>query len=227
MPVPKSTVESSPRKLLRDVVLEKMLAAIQDGTLQAGERLNDDELVSWLGVSRTPIREAIAKLVDHGLVEMEANRYTRIATPSRKQFDDALQMYYGFGELAARWGVPRLDAAGRDQALELIAQLGAQAKQEEPAVFGTLDALLRLFIEHTDNGLMVDLGRSLVIRTQFVMLATPDLLFWDAAAGLDAFAGAVRAGDGDAAAGIIRGLGAALFAHLAEVRPAEAPDQAR
>ena len=45
MPVPKSTVENSPRKLLRDVVYEKMLAAIHDGTLQAGERLNDDELV--------------------------------------------------------------------------------------------------------------------------------------------------------------------------------------
>ncbi|MBK0296697.1 GntR family transcriptional regulator, partial [Bacillus sp. S34] len=55
MPVPKSTVENSPRKLLRDVVLEKMLTAIQDGTLQTGERLNDDELVQWLGVSRTPI----------------------------------------------------------------------------------------------------------------------------------------------------------------------------
>ena len=59
MPVPKSTVESSPRKLLRDVVYDKMLAALRDGTLQHGERLNDDELVQWLGVSRTPIREAI------------------------------------------------------------------------------------------------------------------------------------------------------------------------
>ncbi len=105
MPVPKSTVENSPRKLLRDVVLEKMLAAIQDGTLQAGERLNDDELVAWLGVSRTPIREAIAKLVDYGLVEMEANRYTRIATPTGKQATDTTQVLGGFMEMAARWGV--------------------------------------------------------------------------------------------------------------------------
>ncbi len=111
MPVPKSTVDNSPRKLLRDVVLEKMLAAIQDGTLQAGERLNDDELVAWLGVSRTPIREAIAKLVDYGLVEMEANRYTRVASPTREQYDDAFQLLFGFAELAARWAVPNLDDA--------------------------------------------------------------------------------------------------------------------
>lgn len=106
MPVPKSTVESSPRKLLRDVVYDKMLAALRDGTLQHGERLNDDELVQWLGVSRTPIREAIAKLVDIGLVEMEANRYTRVATPTFEDWVTATRATAGFFELSLRWGVP-------------------------------------------------------------------------------------------------------------------------
>ena len=81
MPIPSGPDNPAPRRLLRDVVFDKMLDAIQDGTLQPGERLNDDELVTWLGVSRTPIREAIAKLVDYGLVEMEANRYTRVVQP--------------------------------------------------------------------------------------------------------------------------------------------------
>ncbi|KIP99506.1 GntR family transcriptional regulator, partial [Curtobacterium flaccumfaciens] len=76
MPVPKSPTSQGPRRLLRDVVYEQMLEAIENGTLEAGERLNDEELTSWLGVSRTPVREAIARLESEGLVEMAANRYT-------------------------------------------------------------------------------------------------------------------------------------------------------
>ncbi|GGL87739.1 hypothetical protein GCM10009706_27950 [Curtobacterium citreum] len=218
MPVPKSTVDNSPRKLLRDVVLEKMLAAIQDGTLQAGERLNDDELVSWLGVSRTPIREAIAKLVDYGLVEMEANRYTRVASPTREQFDDALQLYYGYAELAARWAVPRLDDAASKKALKLLDELARRAAAEDPKVFATLDELLRFFVANTGNALMGQLGESLIVRTQFVMLTEPQFMFWDAGSGIDTLAAAVRSKDGDAAGAVIRALGTALFAHLREVR---------
>jgi DNA-binding GntR family transcriptional regulator len=89
MPVPKSTASQGPRRLLRDVVYEQMLEAIENGTLVAGERLNDDELTSWLGVSRTPVREAIARLESEGLVEMAANRYTRVASLSGPAHDEA------------------------------------------------------------------------------------------------------------------------------------------
>lgn len=41
-----------------------------DGTLEPGERLNDEDLIAWLGVSRTPIREALSQLARAGLVEM-------------------------------------------------------------------------------------------------------------------------------------------------------------
>ncbi|WP_181419940.1 MULTISPECIES: GntR family transcriptional regulator [unclassified Curtobacterium] len=70
MPVPRSPASQGPRRLLRDVVYEQTLEAIENGTLEAGERLNDEELTSWLGVSRTPVREAIARLESEGLVEM-------------------------------------------------------------------------------------------------------------------------------------------------------------
>lgn len=67
------------RVLLRDSAYEQLEAAIIDGTLRPGERLRDDELGRRLGVSRTPVREALARLADAGLVETAANRYTRVA----------------------------------------------------------------------------------------------------------------------------------------------------
>ncbi|MBK0296207.1 GntR family transcriptional regulator, partial [Bacillus sp. S34] len=81
MPVP-STQPAAERKLLRDTVQDKIRDAIMDGTLEPGERLNDDDLIAWLGVSRTPIREALAELARAGLIEMAPNRYTRVTTPN-------------------------------------------------------------------------------------------------------------------------------------------------
>ncbi|WP_309146596.1 GntR family transcriptional regulator [Curtobacterium sp. MCBD17_021] len=57
----------------------------EDGTLVPGERLNDDQLTAWLGVSRTPVREAIARLVAEGFVEMAANRYTKVSSLSSRE----------------------------------------------------------------------------------------------------------------------------------------------
>ncbi|WP_433952934.1 GntR family transcriptional regulator [Curtobacterium flaccumfaciens] len=92
MPVPKSPTSQGPRRLLRDVVYEQMLESIENGTLESGERLNDEELTSWLGVSRTPVREAIARLESEGLVEMAANRYTRVASLSGPAHDQAAML---------------------------------------------------------------------------------------------------------------------------------------
>lgn len=76
MPMPTDHVA---RVSLSDEAYTRIEAAIMDGTLEPGERLRDPELVQWLGISRTPIRHALDRLLDQGLVEMERNRYTRVA----------------------------------------------------------------------------------------------------------------------------------------------------
>lgn len=79
MPVPRSEIIE--RSSLRDVSRDRLKAAILDGTFEPGERLHDAELMEWLGVSRTPLREAINDLVRMGLVETEAQRFTRVVSP--------------------------------------------------------------------------------------------------------------------------------------------------
>ncbi|MFJ6171907.1 GntR family transcriptional regulator [Curtobacterium sp. NPDC092190] len=222
MPVPKSSMEPSPRKLLRDVVLEKMLAAIQDGTLQAGERLNDDELVAWLGVSRTPIREAIAKLVDFGLVEMEANRYTRVVSPTREQYDDAFQLLFGFAELAARWAVPNLDETAVQQLGKLLDQAREHANAEDRALNDDAGALIAFLVEHSGNELLIKTAEGVVNRAKFVRLQQPEFVFWDVEHGLESFRAAAKARDGEAAGAVIRGMSRAMAEHMAEIRAANA-----
>jgi len=227
MPVPKSTVENSPRKLLRDVVLEKMLAAIQDGTLQAGERLNDDELVQWLGVSRTPIREAIAKLVDYGLVEMEANRYTRVATPTAKQFDDAIQVLAGFTELAARWSVPLLDDAKAKELTGALEALRAAAEQESRGdLTESVGLVITLLTRNTENELLAQFATSLLPRANFLALTQQSGMFWDVKSFVDPLRAAVSQRDGDAAGAVIRSLANTVLEHSAQARVFEAEGRA-
>jgi DNA-binding GntR family transcriptional regulator len=88
MPVPTPDHQTVERRSLRQIAIEKIKGAILDGTLLPGEDLHDDELQSWLGMSRTPVREAIIELTRLGLVDTEAQRYTRVATP-----DPATAMY--------------------------------------------------------------------------------------------------------------------------------------
>ncbi|WP_181408254.1 GntR family transcriptional regulator [Schumannella sp. 10F1B-5-1] len=164
MPVPsEATTSSAERHLLRDVVLERLRDAIMDGTLQPGESLNDKELQAWLGVSRTPIRDAINELTRRGLIEMEPNRYTRVASPTQA---DALDAMHTLGTIyggAVRLGALHLsdeDAALiQKQIAEMIAAMGAQDIETlRSLVFPTFD----LFVRRSQSPLLIKLAADTV-----------------------------------------------------------------
>jgi DNA-binding GntR family transcriptional regulator len=71
-----------PRVLLRDVALARIRAAIVSGHLAPGAVLKDAELAARLGLSVAPVRAALARLADEGLVEAKPQSHTRV-TPLR------------------------------------------------------------------------------------------------------------------------------------------------
>lgn len=68
-----------PRRGLHDQAAERLRALIVDGTLTAGAALVETELSAALGISRTPLREALKLLAVEGLVELRPNRSPRVA----------------------------------------------------------------------------------------------------------------------------------------------------
>ncbi len=74
-------------------VYETILSAVHEGRLQPGERISDSTLAEQLGVSRTPVREALQRLRDIGIVEASASRFTRIAVISPQQTADAMTVW--------------------------------------------------------------------------------------------------------------------------------------
>lgn len=68
-----------PRQLIRDQVFATLAEEIVSGRMQPLEEIRDQDLQAEYGISRTPIREALTRLADIGLIEVSTNRFTRVA----------------------------------------------------------------------------------------------------------------------------------------------------
>lgn len=97
-----------PRTLLRDEAYRAIRDAIVAGTLAPGELLRDGDLAERLGLSRAPVRDALARLADDGLVESKPQSYTRVTPVILRDVRDAIAVVQAMHELAARAAVPAL-----------------------------------------------------------------------------------------------------------------------
>ena len=86
---------------LRDVVFHTLREAILRGELKPGERLMELQLAAKLGVSRTPIREAIRMLEQEGLAVTIPRKGAEVARMTEKDMEDVLQVREALDELAA------------------------------------------------------------------------------------------------------------------------------
>ena len=95
-------------KPLRDVVFENLRGAIVEGKLKPGQRLMEVQLAEQLGVSRTPVREAIRKLELEGLVVMIPRKGAYVANMSLKDVIDVLEIRASLEGLAASLAAERI-----------------------------------------------------------------------------------------------------------------------
>ena len=118
---------------LRDVVFKTLRQAILKGELEPGERLMEIQLAERLGVSRTPIREAIRKLELEGLVLMIPRRGAEVAKISEKNLRDVLEVRRSLEELAIDLACPRI----QEEELETL----REAQKEFAAAIAAGDAM--------------------------------------------------------------------------------------
>lgn len=93
---------------LRDVVFHTLRQAILRGELKPGERLMEIALANRLGVSRTPVREAIRMLELEGLVIMIPRKGAQVAQITEQDLNDVLEVRLGLEELAVRIACERI-----------------------------------------------------------------------------------------------------------------------
>lgn len=125
-----------PRALLRDSVYVRIRDAIVSGTFAPGERIRDLDLVDWLGVSRTPIREAFLRLERAGLLETRPGQATTVTPVDSAATRNAQDVAAALHALAAEL------AAGRLAADDLARMESANAALAAAVEAGDVDAAL-------------------------------------------------------------------------------------
>lgn len=105
---PKFEVNMDEYLPLRDVVFNTLRRAILRGELKPGERLMEIQLANKLGVSRTPIREAIRRLELEGLVLMIPRKGAEVADITEKNMRDVLEVRRALEELAVQLACDRI-----------------------------------------------------------------------------------------------------------------------
>ncbi|WP_379135830.1 GntR family transcriptional regulator [Paenibacillus sp. sgz500958] len=105
---PIQPIQPIKRTSFRDEVYRTLREAIISLALEPGQRLNDNQLASQFGVSRTPVREALKRLEDEGLVETVPGSITRVALLRPEEAGHAFVVAAALHALGARLAIPRL-----------------------------------------------------------------------------------------------------------------------
>ena len=114
---------------LREVVCETLRDAIRRGVLKPGERLMEIQLAEELGVSRTPVREAIRKLGLEGYVIMMPRRGTYVANLSIRDVNEVFEIRTSLESLASGLAAERITDEELDHLQRLLVQIGMYIEQ--------------------------------------------------------------------------------------------------
>ena len=137
---------------LRDVVFKTLRQGILTGELKPGERLMEIHLADRLGVSRTPIREAIRKLELEGLVTMIPRRGAEVAQISAQNLKDVLEVRQALDALGAELACERITEEGLVQLKEACDYFAEMTKTKDATIITKADVALHdVIIRATGN----------------------------------------------------------------------------
>jgi DNA-binding GntR family transcriptional regulator len=203
-----TTDAPQPRRLLRDEVYDTILGAILDGTLEPGEVLHDEELMTWLGSSRTPIREALNRLAEEDVVELVPHRHTRVAPIDIAAVNEGLFVTGAIHEHIARTNTANLTDEQIDELRRRLVLVSEAVDGDDAVALGqAIREYFLVLVAASPNAVLRAKAETLSLKlTRFLTprenLRTPE----QALEFLHGITAAVEKRDGDRAGDLIREL---------------------
>ena len=147
---------------LRDVVFNTLRQAILTGELKPGERLMEIHLANKLGVSRTPIREAIRKLELEGLVTMIPRRGAEVAQITEKSMNDVLEVRRAMDALCVELACDRITPEELQDLKKACDTFEAAVKTDDIKQIAQADVALHdIIVQATGNQRLIQLVNNL------------------------------------------------------------------
>ena len=169
------------RSRLADEVYTQLLDAIIAGHIQQGERLIQETLAEEIDVSRTPVREALLRLEQEGIVELSARRGFVVRQITESEIRDiyqAREAVEGFSaRLVAEHGSPKV----LEHLHEVLEKAAAMAQDSIQEAYEANELVHRAIVEATANVYLIKLfdviwGRGLAMRLYADLVATADFV---------------------------------------------------
>ena len=147
---------------LRDVVFNRLRQSILIGELKPGERLMELHLANRLGVSRTPIREAIHKLEQEGLVTIIPRRGAEVAQITEKSMNDVLEVRRALDALCVELACERITEEGLTTLREACENFEQCVRTGDSKQIAQADVALHdIIVQATGNQRLIQLVNNL------------------------------------------------------------------
>lgn len=157
---------------LREIVYEELRNLILTGKIKPGTRMMEIELAEDMGVSRTPIREAIRKLEKEGLVIIEPRKGAYASEVSVKDMEDILEVRANLEGLAAYYAAERMTDAEKKALGETSEKFRAAVEAGDMAEMISNDTRFHhMIVESSKNNHlihMVEQLQELVLRFRYI-----------------------------------------------------------
>ena len=136
-------------RLLREVAYDRLQDAIKHAGLQPGEPLSETRISRALGISRTPVREAIQRLAKEGLVQVIPGRAITVAAPSMQEVLDALHVRELLEPEVVRLAATTLPAKEREILQNLTAEMEQVARAGDRPAWTKFDTNWHEILSHS------------------------------------------------------------------------------
>ena len=153
------------RRTLHEEVLERLRDMIIEGRLEPGQRINEGAVGAQLGVSRTPLREAIKSLASEGLVEMQPAKGAVVRRFSLRDLREILEVIKSLEQLGGRIACAQATDA---QIAEVVAlherMMALYAEQNRLEYFKLNQAIHTSFVQNSGNAVLAEMHETLQAR---------------------------------------------------------------
>ncbi len=165
-----------PRQTLHDSVVDRLRDQIVRGTFALGDRLADAALAEQLGVSRTPVREALKVLAAEGLVVLIPRRGARVAGMTAKQIADLFEVICGLERNAVELAVQRMSRRDRTKLQAMHERMAGHFAAHDRDAYFAINHAIHLFLvnlsgneilRETHDGLMAKVRRERYMALRF------------------------------------------------------------
>lgn len=167
-----------PRTSLHDTIVNRVRAMVYDGDLKPGEKVPERMLCETLGISRTPLREALKVLASEGVLELLPNRGARVARLTAEDVDEMFPVMGALEALAGELACANATEADLAELRALHYQMALHHTRGERAEYFALNQKIHeMIMRAAHNDLLVGMYEGLagrIRRARYISSITPD-----------------------------------------------------